>query len=101
MNSDQVYQERIRFDNESPADRKKRIQSITNSLSTAKSQFQKGETPTVPNYELRDTFLGEDRRFIERLELDNKTGFQVFFFDIEWGKQQTGGCFIFRKNQKY
>jgi hypothetical protein len=42
-------------------------------------------------------FLKEDKLLIKRLTKDKLGGFQLFKFDIEYGKQRTGGCWNFRK----
>jgi hypothetical protein len=100
LNQIAVNRNRSEFDRETITVRENRIKEISNKLYEAKEEFKKGSIPVVPEYKYGDYFLGEDKKFVERLDLDNKGGYQVFYFDIVWGKQKTGGCYAFRKTHK-
>lgn len=102
MNKNGVAEEKQRFRTESAVDRIKRIQAISAKLWESKNKRKTNELTNVGgnvmiHYEPRDMFVGEDRKLTERLELDNKTGFKVFFFDVEWSTQKRGGCHAFQR----
>ncbi len=102
MSNDEVYDERCAFDQELVESRTNRIQTISDDLWNWKHDIQQGSITDVeplPQYKLRDTFFDEHERFIERLELDNKTGLNVFYFDVEYMPTKYGGSCIFRNRR--
>ena len=92
---EKVKAEKDVFNREILEKRNERIQTVSDALWNLKHDVQKRSITNIeplPQYELRDTFLDEHDRFIERLELDNKTGLNVFYFDVEYMSNKSGGC---------